>query len=56
MQPENKDGYTERATYYMTFQKFDKALVDLKKAKELGGDVDHLLEAAKFEAEMQKGN
>jgi len=56
LEPKNKDGYAERATYYMTFQQFDKALKDLKKAKELGAEVDHLLEAAKFELEMQEGN
>ena len=29
---------------------------DHDKAKELGADVNHLIDAAKFEAEMQKGN
>jgi tetratricopeptide (TPR) repeat protein len=54
LKPDYKDAYTERAAYYMTFQKFKKALPDLAKAKELGADVDHLIEAAKFEMEMQK--
>jgi len=54
LKPDYKDAYTERAAYYMTFQKYEKALPDLKKAKELGADVDHLIEAAKFEMEMQK--
>ena len=38
----------------MTFQKFDKALVDLKKAQELGADVKHLIEAAQFEMKMME--
>jgi tetratricopeptide (TPR) repeat protein len=54
LDPKNKDGYTERAAYYMTFQKFDKALVDLKKAQELGADVKHLIEAAQFEMKMME--
>ena len=48
------EAYTERAAFYMTFQQFDKALPDLEKAKELGADVGHLIEAAKFELEDQK--
>lgn len=54
LDPRNQDGYTERATWYMTFQQFDKALVDLKKAQELGADVVHLIEAAQFELEMME--
>ena len=53
---EYKEAYTERAAYYMTFQQFEKALPDLKKAKSMGADVEHLIEAAQFELEMQKGN
>ncbi|MGH1335062.1 MAG: tetratricopeptide repeat protein [Aureispira sp.] len=48
------EAYVERATYYMTFGEFTKAIKDLKKAERLGGDVKHLMEAAKFELDMQK--
>ena len=54
LKPDYQEAYTERAMYYMTFQKFSKALPDLQKAKELGADVDHLIEAAKYE--MEDGN
>jgi hypothetical protein len=37
----------------MTFQQFSKALPDLKRAKELGADVDHLIEAVNFEMEVE---
>ncbi|MCH2023562.1 MAG: tetratricopeptide repeat protein [Saprospiraceae bacterium] len=53
IKPDFTEAYTERAAYYMTFQKFSKALPDLKKAKELGADVDHLIEAVNFEMEME---
>ncbi|BDS15261.1 tetratricopeptide repeat protein [Aureispira anguillae] len=53
LNPNYVEAYTERAAFYMTFEKFEKALVDLKKAKELGADVSHLIEAAQFELEMQ---
>ena len=53
LKPDYKEAYTERAAYYMTFQQFSKALPDLKKAKELGADVDHLIEAVNFEMEME---
>ncbi|MDC0230486.1 tetratricopeptide repeat protein [Aureispira] len=56
LKPDYKEAYTERAAYYMTFQQFSKALPDLKKAKELGADVDHLIEAVHFEMEMEKQN
>ncbi len=54
LDPKHKEAYTERATYNMTFQHFKEALADLKIAKKMGADVDHLLEAAKFELEMQE--
>ncbi len=54
LDPNYTEAYTERAAFYMTFQEFKKALVDLKKAKELGADVSHLMEAAQFELEMQE--
>lgn len=56
LKPNYTEAYTERAAFYMTFQEFKKAIVDLNKAKELGADVSHLMEAAKFELEMQEGN
>ncbi len=56
LEPKNKDAYAERATYYMTHQDFKRALKDLDVAKKLGADVDHLIEAAKFELEMMEGN
>lgn len=49
----HKEALIERATYYMTNQKFEKALVDLKGAKAMGStEVDHLIEAAEFELKM----
>jgi tetratricopeptide (TPR) repeat protein len=54
LNPKYMEAYTERAAFYMTFQEFKKALVDLNKAKELGADVAHLVEAARFELEMQE--
>lgn len=54
LKPDYLEAYTERATYYMTFGEFTKALRDLKKAERLGGDVKHLIQAAEFEQEMQK--
>lgn len=54
LKPDYTEAYTERAAFYMTFQKFDKALIDLNKAKELGAEVEHLMEAVQFELEMQK--
>lgn len=53
LKPDYLEAYTERAAYYMTFGDFDKALKDLRKAERLGGDVKSLIEAAKFEQEMQ---
>lgn len=54
LDPNYTEAYTERAAFYMTFQEFKKALVDLNKAKDLGADVSHLVEAAQFELEMQE--
>jgi len=54
LNPKYTEAYMERGAYYMTFQQFDKALPDLKKAKELGADVAHLIEAAEFELNEQK--
>lgn len=54
LNPEYTEAYTERAAFYMTFQEFKKALADLKRAKDLGADVTHLVEAAQFELEMQE--
>ena len=54
LKPDYLEAYMERATYYMTFGEFTKAIKDLKKAERLGGDVQHLMEAAKFEQEMQE--
>lgn len=51
LKPDYTEAYTERAAYYMTFRQFAKALPDLEKAKSLGADVEHLIEAAKFEME-----
>lgn len=56
LNPDYVEAYTERAAFYMTFLQFKKALVDLKRAKDLGADVSHLIEAANFELEMQKEN
>ncbi|CAA6799575.1 MAG: Unknown protein [uncultured Aureispira sp.] len=56
LKPDYAEAYTERAAFYMTFQEFKKALVDLKKAKELGAEVSHLMEAAQFELEMLEEN
>ena len=53
LNPDYKEAYRERGAWYMTNEQFDKALPDLKKAKELGADVDHFIEAAKFELEME---
>jgi tetratricopeptide (TPR) repeat protein len=54
LKPDYTEAYAERAAFYMTFQEFKKAVADLNKAKELGADVSHLMEAAKFELEMQE--
>lgn len=54
LRPDYRDAYVERAAYYMTFGQFKAALKDLKKAEEYGADVTHLVEAAKFELEMQE--
>lgn len=51
--PEHKEALIERATYYMTFQNFERALSDLRKAKTIGADVDHLINAAEFELESR---
>jgi tetratricopeptide (TPR) repeat protein len=56
LKPDYTEAYTERAAFYMTFQEFKKALVDLNKAKDLGADVSHLMEAAQFELEMLEEN
>jgi len=53
LKPNYTEAYTERAAYYMTFGQFAKALPDLEKAKTLGADVEHLIEAAKFEMEAE---
>lgn len=54
LNPKYTEAYTERAAFYMTFQEFKKALADLNRAKDLGADVSHLVEAAQFELEMQE--
>ncbi len=54
LKPDYLEAYTERATYFMTFGDFEKALLDLRQAQKLGGDVTELMEAAKFELEMQE--
>lgn len=54
LNPDYVEAYTERAAYYMTFQQFEKALDDLRRAKDLGAEVSHLLDAAQFELEMQQ--
>ena len=56
LKPDYTEAYTQRAAFYMTFEEFKKAIVDLNKAKALGANVSHLMEAAKFELEMQEGN
>lgn len=54
LRPEYRDAYIERAAYHMTFSDFKAALKDLEKAEQLGADVSHLVEAAKYELEMQE--
>lgn len=54
LRPEYRDAYIERAAYYMTFGNFKAALKDLETAEKHGADVSHLVEAAKYELEMQE--
>lgn len=55
LDPNYRDAYIERGAYYMTFGNFQKALVDLHKAEELGADVKHLVEAAEYELKALEG-
>lgn len=52
------EAYVERGAYYMTEGNFKLALKDFTAAKKIDPnvEVDHYIEAAQFELEMQEGN
>ena len=53
LRPDFREAYIERGAYHLTFRSFKAALNDLNKAKEMGADVSHLIEAAQFELEQE---